>query len=59
MSDNKDQQKVKEQSFVKRNEILAYSRQQAYAPLIDLIGKNKDIQFKKMWSNEPSFEEWN
>ncbi|KAA6352773.1 MAG: hypothetical protein EZS28_051700, partial [Streblomastix strix] len=57
LKDNKDYQKVREQSLAKRNELLAQSRQQSYAPLMDLIGKNKDIQFKKMWSNQPSFEE--
>ncbi|KAA6385606.1 MAG: hypothetical protein EZS28_018865 [Streblomastix strix] len=58
LKDNKDYQKVREQSINKRNELLAQSRQQSYAPLMDLIGRNKDIQFKKMWSNQPSFEEW-
>ncbi|KAA6365630.1 MAG: hypothetical protein EZS28_038842, partial [Streblomastix strix] len=58
LKDNKDYQKVREQSLAKRNELLANSRQQSYAPLMDLIGRNKDIQFKKIWSNQPSFEEW-
>ncbi|KAA6403821.1 MAG: hypothetical protein EZS28_000656 [Streblomastix strix] len=58
LKNNKDYQKVREQQLAKRNQILAQSRQQTYAPQMDLIGKNKDIQFKKMWSNEPSFEEW-
>ncbi|KAA6353342.1 MAG: hypothetical protein EZS28_051131 [Streblomastix strix] len=58
LKDNKDYQRVREQSFAKRNELLAKSRQQSYAPLMDLIGRNKNIQFKKMWSNKPSFEEW-
>ncbi|KAA6373429.1 MAG: hypothetical protein EZS28_031046 [Streblomastix strix] len=58
LKDNKDYQRVREQSLAKRNELLAKSRQQSYAPLMDLIGRNKDIQFKKMWSNQPSFEEW-
>ncbi|KAA6390722.1 MAG: hypothetical protein EZS28_013754 [Streblomastix strix] len=58
LKDNKDYQKVREYSLNKRNELLAQSRQQSYAPLKDLIGRNKDIQFKKMWSNQPSFEEW-
>ncbi|KAA6397238.1 MAG: hypothetical protein EZS28_007236 [Streblomastix strix] len=58
LKDNKDYQKIREQSLTKRNELLAQSRQQSYAPLMDLIGKNKDIQFKKMWSNQPSFDEW-
>ncbi|KAA6398143.1 MAG: hypothetical protein EZS28_006328, partial [Streblomastix strix] len=55
---NKDYQKVRQQASDKRNELVAQSRQQSYAPLMDLIGRNKDIQFKKMWSNQPSFEEW-
>ncbi|KAA6383085.1 MAG: hypothetical protein EZS28_021387, partial [Streblomastix strix] len=59
LKDNKDYKRVREQSLAKRNELLANSRQQSYAPLMDLIGRNKDIQFKKMWSNQPSFEEWN
>ncbi|KAA6354616.1 MAG: hypothetical protein EZS28_049857, partial [Streblomastix strix] len=58
LKDNKDYQKIREQLLAKRNELLAQSRQQSYAPLMDLIGRNKDIQFKKMWSNKPSFEEW-
>ncbi|KAA6399775.1 MAG: hypothetical protein EZS28_004701 [Streblomastix strix] len=58
LKDNKDYQKVREQSLKKRNELLVQSRQQSYAPLMDLIDRNKDIQFKKMWSNQPSFEEW-
>ncbi|KAA6373042.1 MAG: hypothetical protein EZS28_031431, partial [Streblomastix strix] len=58
LKDNKDYQRVREQSLAKRNELLAKSRQQSYASLIDLIEKNKDIQFKKIWSNQPSFEEW-
>ncbi|KAA6381109.1 MAG: hypothetical protein EZS28_023363 [Streblomastix strix] len=58
LKDNKDYQKVREQSLKKRNGLLAQSRQYSYAPLMDLIGRNKDIQFKKMWSNQPSFEEW-
>ncbi|KAA6374036.1 MAG: hypothetical protein EZS28_030439 [Streblomastix strix] len=58
LKDNKDYQNVREQSLAKRNELLANSRQQSYALLMDLIGRNKDIQFKKMWSNQPSFEEW-
>ncbi|KAA6375147.1 MAG: hypothetical protein EZS28_029325, partial [Streblomastix strix] len=58
LKDNKDYQKVRDQSLKKRNELLEQSRQQSYAPLMDLIGKNKDIQFKKMWSNPLSFEEW-
>ncbi|KAA6391097.1 MAG: hypothetical protein EZS28_013377 [Streblomastix strix] len=45
--DNKDYQRVKKQASRKRNELLAHSRQQPYAPQMDLIGKNKDIQFKK------------
>ncbi|KAA6334973.1 MAG: hypothetical protein EZS28_053012, partial [Streblomastix strix] len=57
LRDNKDYKRVREQSLAKRNELLANSRQQSYAPLMDLIGRNKDIQFKKMWSNKPSFEE--
>ncbi|KAA6399880.1 MAG: hypothetical protein EZS28_004591 [Streblomastix strix] len=57
MKDNKDYQKVRKQSLAKRNELLVQSKQQSYAPLMDLIGRNKDIQFKKMWSNEHSFEE--
>ncbi|KAA6396951.1 MAG: hypothetical protein EZS28_007527, partial [Streblomastix strix] len=56
--DSKNYQKVREQSLTKRNKLLAKSRQQSYAPLMDLIGRNKDIQFKKMWSNQPSFDEW-
>ncbi|KAA6367744.1 MAG: hypothetical protein EZS28_036730 [Streblomastix strix] len=55
---SKDYQKIREQSLKKRNELLAQSRQQSYSPLTDLIGTNKDIQFKNMWSNQPSFEEW-
>ncbi|KAA6381215.1 MAG: hypothetical protein EZS28_023260 [Streblomastix strix] len=58
LKDNKDYQRVREQSLAKRNELLAKSRQQSYAPLMDLIGRNKDIQFKKIWSNQPSFVEW-
>ncbi|KAA6356835.1 MAG: hypothetical protein EZS28_047638 [Streblomastix strix] len=58
IKDNKDYQKIREQSLAQRNELLAQSRQQSYAPLMNLIGRNKDIQFKKMWSNQPSFEEW-
>ncbi|KAA6380646.1 MAG: hypothetical protein EZS28_023826 [Streblomastix strix] len=58
LKDNKDYQRVREQSLAKRNELLANSRQQSYAPLMDLIGRNRDIQFKKMLSNQPSFEEW-
>ncbi|KAA6378166.1 MAG: hypothetical protein EZS28_026305 [Streblomastix strix] len=58
LKDNKDYQKVREQSLAKRNELLAQSRQQSYAPLMDLISRNKDIQFKKILSNQPSFEEW-
>ncbi|KAA6389840.1 MAG: hypothetical protein EZS28_014631 [Streblomastix strix] len=58
LKDNKDYKKIRKQSLAKRNEILAQSRQQSYAPLMDLIGKNKDIQFKKMWSNQPSFDEY-
>ncbi|KAA6402988.1 MAG: hypothetical protein EZS28_001493 [Streblomastix strix] len=58
LKDNKDYQKVREQSLAKRNELLANSRQQSYAPLIDLICRNKDIQFKKIWSSQPSFDEW-
>ncbi|KAA6352964.1 MAG: hypothetical protein EZS28_051509, partial [Streblomastix strix] len=45
---NKDYQKVRQQASDKRNELVAQSRQQSYAPLMDLIGRNKDIQFKKM-----------
>ncbi|KAA6392437.1 MAG: hypothetical protein EZS28_012039 [Streblomastix strix] len=55
---NQDYQKVKDQSLSKRNEILAQLRQQSCAPLMDLIGKNINIQFQKMWSNPLSFEEW-
>ncbi|KAA6393816.1 MAG: hypothetical protein EZS28_010660 [Streblomastix strix] len=58
LKDNKDYQKIREQSLAKRNELLANSRQQSYAPLMNLIGRNKDIQFKKIWSNQPSFDEW-
>ncbi|KAA6391407.1 MAG: hypothetical protein EZS28_013068 [Streblomastix strix] len=57
LRDNKDYQRVREQSLAKRIELLAKSRQQSQAQLMDLIGRNKDIQFKKMWSNLPSFEE--
>ncbi|KAA6370212.1 MAG: hypothetical protein EZS28_034260 [Streblomastix strix] len=55
---NNDYQRGKEQASKKRNELLAQSRQQSYAPLMDLIDKNKDIQFKIVWSNPLSFEEW-
>ncbi|KAA6396827.1 MAG: hypothetical protein EZS28_007648 [Streblomastix strix] len=58
LKDNKYYKRVREQSLAKRNDLLAQSRQQSYAPLMDLIGRNKDFQFKKMWSNQPSFEEW-
>ncbi|KAA6361949.1 MAG: hypothetical protein EZS28_042524 [Streblomastix strix] len=58
LKDSKDYQNVREQSLAKRNELLANTRQQSYAPLMALIGRNKDIQFKKMSSNQPSFEEW-
>ncbi|KAA6367552.1 MAG: hypothetical protein EZS28_036921 [Streblomastix strix] len=42
----------------KRKIQLRQFGQQAHAPLMDLIGKNKNIQFKKIWSSQPSFEEW-
>ncbi|KAA6377986.1 MAG: hypothetical protein EZS28_026488 [Streblomastix strix] len=58
LKQDKDYLRYSELAKTNRNKVLTQSRQQAYAPLIYLIGKNKDIQFKKMWSNQPSFEEW-
>ncbi|KAA6396286.1 MAG: hypothetical protein EZS28_008186 [Streblomastix strix] len=55
---NEAYQCVKRQVSKMRNSLLAQSMQQFYAPLMDLIGKNKNIQFKKMWSNSLSFDEW-
>ncbi|KAA6401178.1 MAG: hypothetical protein EZS28_003296 [Streblomastix strix] len=58
LKENDDYKKYSALAKENRNKVLQQSRQQAYAPLMDLIGKNKDIQFKKVWSNPLSFQEW-
>ncbi|KAA6395387.1 MAG: hypothetical protein EZS28_009089 [Streblomastix strix] len=58
LENEKDYQRFSELAKDIRNRIQAQPRQQVYATLMDLIDKIKEIQFKKIWSNQPSFEEW-
>ncbi|KAA6403096.1 MAG: hypothetical protein EZS28_001374 [Streblomastix strix] len=58
LKENKDYQIYSQLAKDNLNKTLAQSRQQTQAPPMDLIGKNKDIQFKKIWSNQQYFEEW-